>query len=174
MAPVTVERMLGANSAALEQHARGVEVSCEARIVKSHRIPLVARVDIDTRLQQVPESINVAGTGGLENVAVGDLLERDGGSEIRRVEVDSVEVRVDSPGVALRGHLVGVGPLVLGLGFVVGLSLLSGLWLHGCLGTVSTNILRGFIVFFFLYLYLFSCYLDQQKDIILSFSFLKY
>lgn len=101
MAAVAVERVLGANRAALEQHPRGVQVARQARVVKGHGVPLVAGVDVDAGLDEVPEAVDVAGAGGREDVAVGDPLEGDGAAEVGRVEVDALHVGVERPRRAL-------------------------------------------------------------------------
>lgn len=86
VAAVAVEGVLGADGAALEEHAGGVEVARQARVVERHRVPLVTRVHVHhARLQQVPEPIHVTRTRRLENVAVWDLLQRHRRREIRRL-----------------------------------------------------------------------------------------
>lgn len=104
VAPVAVERVLGADRATLEQHPRGVQVAREARVVKGHGVPRVAGVDVDAGLEEVPEAVDVAGAGGREDVAVGDPLEGDGATEVGGVEVDAVHVRVERPRRALWRH----------------------------------------------------------------------
>ena len=54
VAAVAVEGVLGADGAALEEHAGGVEVAGEAGVVEGNGVPLVAGVDVHPRLQQVP------------------------------------------------------------------------------------------------------------------------
>lgn len=75
VAAVAIKGMLGADGAALEQHTGGVKMAGEAGVVDGDGVPLVPGVDVDTGVQEIAEAVDVAGAGGLENVAVRDLLQ---------------------------------------------------------------------------------------------------
>lgn len=74
MTPVTVKRVFGANSAVFEKHTSGIEVTGETSVVESGGVPLVTCVDVNAAFKKVTETVEVAGAGGLENVAVWDFF----------------------------------------------------------------------------------------------------
>lgn len=61
VAAVAVKGVLVADGAALEQHTGGVEMAGEAGVVDGDGVPLVAGVDVDARVQEVSEAVDVAG-----------------------------------------------------------------------------------------------------------------
>uniref|UniRef100_A0A9I9EKE0 Uncharacterized protein n=1 Tax=Cucumis melo TaxID=3656 RepID=A0A9I9EKE0_CUCME len=95
MTPIAIKCVFRTYSAALEQHSSSVKMSRQAGIVKSDRVPLVASVDINAGFKQVAKAVDISGTRSRENVAVWDLFQGKRRPKIRRVEIDSVKVRVE-------------------------------------------------------------------------------
>lgn len=76
MASVAVEGPLGADGPGLKKHPGGLHVASEAGIIESDGVPTVPGVDVDDEagVEEVAEAVDVAGAGGLEDVAGGDFL----------------------------------------------------------------------------------------------------
>lgn len=107
VAAVPIEGALGADGAGLEKHASRLDVAGEARIVERDGVPGVAGVHVHAGVQEVVEAVEVAGARCLEYVASWDLLERDKGVEVLRVEVEVAKLRLQFPPRAARGRVHG-------------------------------------------------------------------